>query len=159
MLPREARHGERVVRSAARPLTGRGWSLAAVCLALAAGGCGADDDTEPSATGTELTATLDADGPGGEPERAEAVSCEPGARCTETEGIAVQDFTPTPPDAICTEIFGGPDTATIEGILRGEPVDTAVSRANGCEIDRFDRFTPMLRLLFPGYRPGASLRP
>ena len=29
------------------------------------------------------------------------------------------------------------------------------TRANGCEIDRFDRITPLLRELFPDYEPGA----
>ena len=59
----------------------------------------------------------------------------------------------------CTEIFGGPDIATIQGTLRGEPVEAELTRANGCEIERFDRFTPMLRELFPGYRPGSALAP
>ncbi len=163
MLSREARHGERALRPAARPLNVRVRSLAAVCAGLAIGGCGADDDaepaTEPGATATELTVTLDADGPGGEAERTETVSCEPGSRCTEIEPITTPDFAPTPPDTACTEIFGGPDTVTIEGTLRGEPVDAQLTRANGCEIERFDRFTPLLRVLFPGYQPGASLAP
>jgi len=102
---------------------------------------------------------LDADGPGGEAERTETVSCEAGSQCTEIEGISPADFAPIPPGAICTEIFGGPETATIEGSLDGEAVNAELSRANGCEIDRFDRFTPLLRVLFPGDRPGASLRP
>lgn len=160
MLPREARHRQRPLRSAAGPLTGRGCSLAAVCAALAVGGCGSDDDEgEPGSRATELTVILDADGPGGEAERTETVSCEPGSQCTEIEGISPADFAPIPPGAICTEIFGGPETATIEGSLDGEAVNAELSRANGCEIDRFDRFTPLLRVLFPGDRPGASLRP
>lgn len=47
-------------------------------------------------------------------------------------------FEPTPGDQVCTEIFGGPQTATITGTYRGADVDATFSRENGCEIDRWD---------------------
>jgi len=43
-----------------------------------------------------------------------------------------------PTDRACTEIYGGPDTATITGTLEGEPVDTVIDRANGCGIAEWD---------------------
>ena len=68
------------------------------------------------------------------------------------------DFAPIARHA-CTEIYGGPDEVTLEGTIGGEPVDATFTRANGCEIDRFDRITPLLEELFPDYKPGASLAP
>jgi len=44
-----------------------------------------------------------------------------------------------PTDQLCTEIYGGPQVATITGTLDGEPVATSVDRANGCGIDDWDR--------------------
>ena len=59
------------------------------------------------------------------------------------------------PDTACTEIFGGPDTLSLEGTIEGEDVDVDLTRANGCEIERFDAAVPLLQALFPDYEPGA----
>lgn len=49
------------------------------------------------------------------------------------------------PGAICTEIYGGPDTADIVGTLDGQAVETTIDRANGCSIsDWDDLFADML---------------
>ena len=48
------------------------------------------------------------------------------------------------PDRMCTEIFGGPQTAHIVGTWRGESVDTRLSRNNGCEIARWDALVGLL---------------
>ena len=61
------------------------------------------------------------------------------------------------PGPACTEIYGGPDTLSIKGTIDGEPVDATFTRANGCEIERFDRFAELLKELFPDYRPGAAI--
>jgi len=37
-------------------------------------------------------------------------------------------------DQACTEQYGGPQTATVTGIVDDTPVDTAFARTNGCEI-------------------------
>ena len=55
------------------------------------------------------------------------------------------------------EVYGGPDTLTINGTLRGEDVSAAFSRGNGCEIERFDRFADVLAALYDGYRGGTSV--
>ena len=47
-------------------------------------------------------------------------------------------------DTACTQIFGGPETATIKGTIRGEPVDAKFSRSDGCEIERWKRVEPLL---------------
>lgn len=43
-----------------------------------------------------------------------------------------------PADRICTEIYGGPDVATITGTLAGESVSTRIDRSNGCGISDWD---------------------
>ena len=44
----------------------------------------------------------------------------------------------SPAGQACTEIYGGPDVATITGELNGEAIDTTVDRANGCGISDWD---------------------
>ncbi len=46
-------------------------------------------------------------------------------------------------DVACTQISGGPETATIKGTLRGEPIDASFSRSDGCEIARWDKLKPL----------------
>jgi hypothetical protein len=135
----------------------------AATLALGLAACGSDDDsTGPSATGsTELEITLDPDGAGGEPAREQQLSCpgDDAPACEAVAGLPSDPTAPVPPQTACTEIYGGPDTLAIEGTLRGEQVDAQFTRANGCEIERFDRFVGVLTELFPDYEPGAALSP
>ena len=112
-----------------------------LCLALA--GCG-EDDAEPAASSggfADLEVQLDRDGEGGRPERTATVTCatpEDSAACRELEALAPKVLEPVPGDTACTLQFGGPETATVKGTLRGEPVDASFSRGNGCEIARWD---------------------
>jgi Subtilisin inhibitor-like len=50
-----------------------------------------------------------------------------------------QPFIETPDDAVCTEQFGGPQLASIQGVYRDESVSTRFDRTNGCEISRWDK--------------------
>ena len=43
-----------------------------------------------------------------------------------------------PSDQICTEQYGGPDTAAITGMLNGQDIDITVDRSNGCGIGAWD---------------------
>jgi hypothetical protein len=54
-----------------------------------------------------------------------------------------------PADQVCTEIYGGPDIATIVGTHDGDTVNTTVDRSNGCGIDDWDR-------LLDGILPPAT---
>jgi len=54
-------------------------------------------------------------------------------------------FAPPPKGMICTEIYGGPERATVEGTWRGKSVRAEFSRTNGCEIARWDRLRAVLR--------------
>ena len=154
MLRAEARRAPGTPVVAARALT------ALTALALLVAGCG---DEEPdggvdTAGGTELTVTLDPDGPRGEKPRPSRRAVRR-ARTDRPAPGSHRLVAPVPPATACTEIYGGPDEVTLEGTIGGEPVDATFTRANGCEIDRFDRITPLLKELFPDYRPGASLAP
>ena len=60
------------------------------------------------------------------------------AACGAAAGVSAADLAPTPDDTACTQIFGGPETATIKGTIRGDAVDATFSRTDGCEIERWD---------------------
>ena len=45
---------------------------------------------------------------------------------------------------VCTDIFGGPQTATVEGTIRGKAVSARFARRNGCEIARWEAASPLL---------------
>ena len=47
-------------------------------------------------------------------------------------------------DKACTQIFGGPETATISGEVDGKPVDARFSRSNGCEVARWQAVSALL---------------
>lgn len=54
-------------------------------------------------------------------------------------------------DRICTEIYGGPQTARVTGSIDGDEVDLTFKRSNGCEISDWETLEPLL-----GPPPGAS---
>ncbi|MFH9858628.1 SSI family serine proteinase inhibitor [Streptomyces sp. NPDC017202] len=53
-------------------------------------------------------------------------------------------FAPVPEGSVCTMRYGGPATAHVTGRWAGRPVDTTFERGNGCQIERWDRFVPLL---------------
>ena len=58
---------------------------------------------------------------------------------------AMEDpFAPLPADVVCTEQFGGPQTAHVLGRWNGEPVDLELSRTDGCRISQWDALAPLL---------------
>jgi hypothetical protein len=156
VLPAEAPRERRLVRLAAGALS---------ALVLLAAGCG-DDEDEPadaqSPETTELEVTLDPDGDGEQAPLEATFSCGEGrdaaeAACAALGQLPENPGAPTPPGTACTEIFGGPDVLKVSGTLRGEPIDAEMTRANGCEIERFERFMPLIAELFPDYEPGSAI--
>ena len=160
MLPGEASRKRRVAVIALRAL-----GIFLTAAAVGAAGCGDSDDASSGDAFAEgdssLTVTLDADGPDGpEEEMTEEVSCEDSTDdevCQAVAGIDVEALGPVSADTACTEIFGGPDTVSLEGTIEGEDVDVDLTRANGCEIERFEAATPLLQALFPDYEPGGAI--
>ena len=133
---------------------GAALAITVACAALIAlAGCGDDDDAagDPAAADTDLRLSLDVDGSGGKPPREAEIICEHGMEtspCPQVAELTAADLAPVPPTQPCTEIFGGPETATITGTLHGEAVNATLSKRNGCEIERFGRAEPLLREVF-----------
>lgn len=77
----------------------------------------------------------------------------PGAACAAIEK-AKDPFAPVPRDQMCTQIYGGPQTATIEGVWRGKRVQASYNLENGCEIARWNALAPVLDpgIPQPGHR-------
>jgi hypothetical protein len=69
----------------------------------------------------------------------------PGKACAKLARTPRSAFAPVPRDAICTMIYGGPQEALVTGTLRGKRLTARFSRANGCQIARWDR----VAFLFP----------
>lgn len=112
--------------------------LLGVLAALA--GCGSEERPAAPAASTSLVITVDPDGDG--PQAARQARCA-GSACPAVPAAA---FTPVRPRQACTDIFGGPQTAKVEGTLRGRPVTARFSRQNGCEVSRWELAKPLLTL-------------
>ncbi|WP_430228894.1 SSI family serine proteinase inhibitor [Pseudarthrobacter oxydans] len=67
------------------------------------------------------------------------------------ENAALLSPSPKRADQVCTEQYGGPQEATITGVVDGISVDAAFSRTNGCEISAWDAAKDVL-----GAAGGAS---
>ena len=65
------------------------------------------------------------------------------AACAHLAGLD-DPFAPIPDDVACTEQYGGPQTATVTGRWRGQPVDLRLSRVDGCRISQWDTLGPLL---------------
>src|SRR5690606_3281064 len=92
----------------------------------------------PAAVPADLTVVLDETGAG--QTRTFTLTCAPvggdhpdaeTACATLADADAVRALEPTPPDVACTEIYGGPQRATVSGQLDGVRVDATLSRTNG----------------------------
>ncbi|MGY1723706.1 SSI family serine proteinase inhibitor [Blastococcus sp. SYSU DS0533] len=63
--------------------------------------------------------------------------------CTHLAGMP-EPFAPLPDDLVCTEQYGGPQTAHVTGRWNGEPVELRLSRVDGCRIAQWDSLGPLL---------------
>ncbi|MGY2085675.1 SSI family serine proteinase inhibitor [Blastococcus sp. SYSU DS0539] len=121
-------------------------------------GAGAGGDTASESGGADGIRQADNDlrievsrGNGSPPETwtltcagfAEGSHPEAEAACAHLEGME-DPFAPVPADAVCTEQYGGAQTARITGQWRGEPVDLELSRVDGCRIAQWDSLGPVL---------------
>jgi hypothetical protein len=126
-----------------------------VLLLLALAGCaqpaGNGTSSSPSPSVVEdLVVELDR-GDGSEPERFTLVCTgvpegdhpDPDAACAHLAGLD-DPFAPLPPDAVCTEQYGGPETARITGRWQAEDVDLELDRTDGCHISQWESLGPVL---------------
>ena len=68
---------------------------------------------------------------------------DPAAACAHLAGVD-DPFAPLPTDSVCTEQYGGPETARFTGTWQGEPVDAEFSRTDGCHISQWEALGPVL---------------
>ena len=134
-----------------RPPGGPASLFALVVLLVLLAACGGDE--EPGATEAEPAAavsiTVTRDGR----TREATLECDPngGTHPSPDEACRalaanVGALDPVPGDVACTQIFGGPERARIEGTVSGRRVDARLSRSNGCEISRWDHLERVLDL-------------
>lgn len=71
---------------------------------------------------------------------------EPEAACATLADVDPEVFEPVPSDQRCTQVYGGPETATVTGELRGERLRAEFARNNGCEINRWDTLADVLQV-------------
>ncbi len=59
--------------------------------------------------------------------------------------LKVKDpFKSSDPNRICTEQYGGPETANVQGIWNGKKIRANFSKINGCEIARWQKVQALL---------------
>ena len=109
-------------------------------MLLALAGCGSGDDEAP--TGATALEVRSYDG-----ERLVSTTtlpCTPGdARCARV--VALLPRLRPAPDEACAQVYGGPERLVVEGTAEGAPVRIEVTRADGCQIARYDLLSEALR--------------
>jgi hypothetical protein len=78
--------------------------------------------------------------------------CNPGSgtlpdrkrACAKLSKLSLGAFAQVPKNLLCTEIYGGPQKAVIKGTIGSARVWASFRRRNGCEIERWSRFSPWL---------------
>jgi hypothetical protein len=68
----------------------------------------------------------------------------PTRACRRLAEDGVELFAPTPKNAVCTEIYGGPQRARVVGTVNGKRIWATFTGSNGCEISRWQRISPWL---------------
>jgi hypothetical protein len=124
-------------------LVGRVALLLALALAAGCGGTEAAGDDRPPRY--DLTVTYWPTGRGGEA-RTATLTCDPDGG-SHPDPVSACDalleheeaLEPVAGDVACTQIYGGDQVAT----LSGAGVNASFSRANGCEISRWDKLAPL----------------
>lgn len=140
-----------------RPLHTSLTLLVGTALALGAVGCGGDRDGAGGTPGGSATAvaasqlsitvrpspheaskhfTLVCD-----PARGDVPSPKRACRALEK---ADHPFAPVRAGTMCTQIFGGPQTATVRGTWHGHEVEATYARKNGCQVHRWDAIGAVL---------------
>lgn len=69
---------------------------------------------------------------------------DPQLACSVLGAQGERALPPVPAGTMCTELYGGPQKATISGTWRGQRVSARFSRTNGCEIARWDALRGLL---------------
>jgi Subtilisin inhibitor-like len=126
-------------------------ALVLVLISLGTGIAGAETDSGQGKH-TSLTVTYWDDEQKPATFRRWTLACKPvsgtlpsrRAACRRLSQMTVAAFAPVPSDAVCTQIYGGPQKAVVKGTVAGERIWASFRRRNGCEIARWQRLSPWL---------------
>lgn len=115
-------------------------------------GTAAGAPSSPASDGADGELTVEIDPGDGSPTQTSTLVCGRPAGGTHPEAEAAcehlrameEPFAPLAADLMCTEQYGGPQTARISGVWSGAPVDLELSRVDGCAISQWDGLGPVL---------------
>lgn len=71
------------------------------------------------------------------------------AICAAIAKQGIRLFAPVPANMMCSQIYGGPQAATITGTVNGRRINSTFSRTDGCQVARWNRAKAFFT--FPGY--------
>ena len=99
---------------------------------------------------TSLRVIADEDGSGPAEEETLRITCRSSAdrrrACRTLRRLPREVFVPPQQPEVCTQQWGGPQTARIVGRLRGRQVDLRFDLSDGCAISRWELAAPLIEL-------------
>jgi hypothetical protein len=121
------------------------WVSAAGLVIAAIGGCGGDEREPAHGGAASVDLVITVTSPQGT--RETALECDASARsqrCETARRLAGFLAKQPPRDRVCTQIFGGPETAHVRGTIGDRRIDRRFSKTNGCEIADWQRAEALL---------------
>ncbi|MFC4054745.1 SSI family serine proteinase inhibitor [Actinomadura syzygii] len=131
-------------------------------LVLALGACGDEQANGPSAGKPSGTTSVQPSGTSANtltvkvkaskeaPAKSWTLKCDPtggdlpkAADACAAIAKAKDPFKPISKDQVCTQIYGGPEIATVKGTWNGKEIDTKFTRDNGCDLHRWTQIAPL----------------
>ena len=64
--------------------------------------------------------------------------------CAKLKAGGAKLFAPLSREAVCTQIYGGPQVARVTGKVGAKRISATFSRTDGCQIDRWSKVSPWL---------------
>ena len=125
---------------------------AALLLAACGTSRGSASDASNSPGAAERNLVVQVDRGDGTPVERYTLACgdeargdhpQPAAACARVLRME-EPFRPLPADSVCTQQYGGPQTARVTGTWQGDPVDLELSRVDGCAISQWDALVPLV---------------
>jgi len=127
-------------------------------MALALVGCGSQRPVAVRGDGAATSLRVEVQAAPGSPARRATLTCDgtPAATGFITDSRAACDLVTgddkargrllgsAPAGQVCTQLYGGPQSAHVTGRIEGRSVDVTVTRADGCGVADWSRLQPLL---------------
>ena len=118
---------------------------AALLFVAALAACGGGNDERAGGGAPTVDLLISVTTPQGNREtRLECDAADRSRHCDVTRRLADFLAEEPPRDRVCTEIYGGPETARVRGTIGERRIDRRFSKTNGCEIADWERAEPLL---------------